>query len=273
MRKHFITFGLTILLAGCCVFSSPKTCVNPCNICDLEQLCQASTRPNGSPELSQIRVKALQDIGMSLGAQAGLATASAEINCHLQKDAKYLGSIYNFDAMMLSHGVIPPVLAEGDNTLNLDDPTTIRIADRTYKIIHQARFATTPPNWHDYLWQSYAKPELPARFLLPRTNEERAIWSRAVRLGWEKGTQQAHDIFQQNLALLKRDYKGMILYRKLLQEHMVSPPFVMKTNLGVTGCGEDMRINDQVLRITELPKLQTDSSNWRAIVVKDDDGN
>ena len=63
----------------------------------------------------------------------------------------------------------------------------------------------------------------------------------------------------------------MLLYRKLLQEKMVSPPYVSKTNLGVTGNGSDMRINDQVLRIAELPKLQTDSNNWQAIVVKEND--
>ena len=60
----------------------------------------------------------------------------------------------------------------------------------------------------------------------------------------------------------------MVLYRKLLQEKMISPPFVARTELGVTGDGNDMRINDQVLRIVELPKLQTNSKHWKAIVVK-----
>ena len=60
----------------------------------------------------------------------------------------------------------------------------------------------------------------------------------------------------------------MILYRKLLQEKMISPPFVARTELGITGDGSDMRINDQVLRIVELPKLQTNSRHWNAIVVQ-----
>ena len=49
---------------------------------------------------------------------------------------------------------------------------------------------------------------------------------------------------------------------------MISPPFVARTEFGVTGDGDDMRINDQVLRIVELPKLQTNSKAWNAIVVK-----
>jgi defect-in-organelle-trafficking protein DotC len=220
------------------------------------------------PGASSMRVKALQDTALSLGAQGGLAWASEKINAQLEKDKKYLESTYNFSGMMLSHGVLPPVLVEGDFTLNLADPNTIRVADKNYKIIQQAQFVTTPPNWREYLWQSYSKPELPHKFLLPRDKEEGIIWAKAIHTGWEKGVQQAYEIFHQNLARLKRDYQGMILYRKLLQQHMVSAPYVSRTELGVTGDGTNMNINDQVLRITELPQLQTDSQGWKAIVVK-----
>jgi defect-in-organelle-trafficking protein DotC len=170
--------------------------------------------------------------------------------------------------MVLSHGVLPPILEEGDNSLNLSDPNTIRVADRTYKIVAQARFATTPPNWREYLWLSYPKPALPHKSLLPRNNEEQKVWMRYTRKGWEKGIEQAYTIFQQNLARLKRDYRGMAIYRKLLQEKMISPPFVARTELGVTGDGTDMRVNDQVLRIVELPKLQTNSRHWRAVIIQ-----
>ncbi|OAI49488.1 hypothetical protein AYO45_02390 [Gammaproteobacteria bacterium SCGC AG-212-F23] len=224
-----------------------------------------------STEISDIRYKALKDTAMSIGAQGGLAWASREIDKRLEKDKWFLETIYNFNGMMLSHGVLPPVLQEGDNSLNLADPNTIRIADKTYRILQQARFATTPPNWRDYIWLNYSKPDLPANFLLPRTNDESKIWKKGVAQGWDKGIQQAYSIFQQNLARLKRDYAGMILYRKLLQQNMVSAPCVSTTELGVTGDGSDMRVNDQVLRIVELPKLQTDTKNWQAVVVKNND--
>jgi defect-in-organelle-trafficking protein DotC len=244
--------------------------IDPYNIHDLENL--SSTSKIGDPALSAvngIRVKALEDIAMGLGAQGGLAWSSKEIDNRLEKDKWYLDTIYNFNGMMLSHGVLPPILVEGNNSLNLDDPNTIRISDKTYVIVAQARFATTPPNWREYIWMSFSKPELPNTVLLPRNSEERKLWAKAIKTGWEKGIQQAYSIFQQDLARLKRDYNGMILYRKLLQQHMISAPYVSKTELGVTGDGTDMRINDQVLRITELPQLQTDSNGWKAIVVKE----
>jgi defect-in-organelle-trafficking protein DotC len=266
--KPFIIMLLLCLLTGC--FSKKKQDIDPTNLHQLEEL-RVEADPTAEPlfNTTQIRTKALKDTAMSLGAQGGLATASEKINKRLEKDKWYLETIYNFNGMMLSHGVLPPVLTEGNNSLNLADSATIRIADKTYQIVQQARFATTPPNWREYIWLPYNKPELPNKVLLPRTSEERALWSKIVKIGWEKGIEQAYSIFQQNLARLKRDYNGMVLYRKLLQQNMVSAPYVSKTELGVTGDGSDMRINDQVLRITEMPKLQTDSSGWKAIVVKE----
>ncbi len=269
MKQLFIfVILLNALLSAC---SQHQQNVDPLNLNQLQNMSVQTTKQSSFSDMGQIRFKALEDTAMSLGAQGGLAWASQQINARLQKDKWNLETIYNFNGMMLSHGVLPPVLVEGDNSLNLADPNTIRVADKTYKIVQQARFATTPPNWREYLWMSFNKPELPNKVLLPRNEEEHKIWSKGVLAGWEKGIEQAYSIFEQNLARLKRDYRGMILYRKLLQENMVSAPYVSRTELGITGDGNDMRINDQVLRITELPKLQTDSNHWKAIVVPEND--
>ena len=263
-----------ISLIFCLLFAcaSRQTNLNNIDTANLSQLESVKVNPlshsSTNTELSQLRVKSLKDSAMSLGAQGGLAWSSQQVNAQLSKDAKYLDSIYNFNAMIITHGVLPPVMEQGNNSLNLDDPNTIRVADRTYKIVAQARFATTPPNWREYLWLSYSKPELPDKTLLPKSSEEQAIWREGIRSGWEKGIQQGYNIFQQNLARLKRDFNGMVLYRKLLQENMISPPFVARTELGITGNGDDMRVNDQVLRIVALPRLQTNSKHWNAVVVK-----
>lgn len=257
----------SILLSGCQTGRDPSS-VDTTDLSQLESV-QVSAKPS-KPDVAStsLRAKALRDSAMSIGAQGGLAYATDHMNNKLSLDGKLLDSVFNFNAMMLSHGVIPPVLEQGDNNLNLADPNTIRVADRTYKIIAQARFATNPPNWREYLWLNFTKPVLPDKTLLPRNTEEQKIWKEAIDNGWQKGIEQSYSIFQQNLARLKRDYNGMILYRKLLQEKMISPPFVSRTELGITGDGSDMRVNDQVLRIVDLPKLQTNSKHWNAIVVK-----
>jgi defect-in-organelle-trafficking protein DotC len=268
---------LSIIFLNVVIFGMLTACsrqqnldnIDTTNLAELENVRVEPLAPSNEKARSHsLRMKILQDSAMSLGAQGGLAWASDQTNAHLNRDRKYLDTIYNFDAMVLSHGVIPPVLEVGDNSLNLDDPNTVRVADRTYKIVKQARFATTPPNWREYLLLTYSKPELPDKSLMPRNSMEQEVWKKYLRDGWEKGISQGASIFQQNLALLKRDYRGMVLYRKLLQEKMISPPFVARTELGVTGNGNDMRINDQVLRIVELPQLQTNSRGWKAIVVQ-----
>lgn len=270
MKEQFAIaiIAITSLLTAC---STHQQNVDTTNLNQLQNLSVATVKnAEAGSDASRIRFKALEDTAMSIGAQGGLAAASQELNYNLEKNKKHLDTIFNFSGMILSHGVLPPVLVQSDNNLNLADPDTIRVADKNYKLIKQARFVTTPPNWRDYLWFSYQKPEVPNKVLLPQTSEERATWSKAIRIGWDKGQQQAYSMFQQNLARLKRDYQGMILYRKLLQEKMITPPYVSRTELGITGNAEEMRINDQVLRITEHPKLQTDSQGWKAIVVKND---
>jgi defect-in-organelle-trafficking protein DotC len=271
-EKLILAIVVTASLLSACSTSyiPPDQKYDTTNLNDLENISETVRHDGetGKAADSQLRYKALEEIGMTLGAQGGLASASQGIDTSLDRDHRQLEALFNFNGMILSHGVMPPVLVQSDTSLNLADPDTIRIADKSYKIIKQARFVTAPPNWRDYLWQTYEKPDMPHKVLLPTNAEERRIWRRAIKVGWEKGTQQAYNIFQQNLALLKRDYAGMILYRKLLQMKMINAPYVSRTELGVTGNSENMRINDQVLRITELPQLQIQPKNWKAIVVK-----
>ena len=271
--KHIcLVLSLPILLVACANNNYQQNLhnIDTTNLAQLERVRFIPLTPSSGSrqQLSYLRINILKESAMSIGAQGGLAWASELMNARMNQDRKYLDTIYNFDAMVLSHGVVPPVLEVGDNTLNLDDPNTIRVSDRTYRIVKQARFATTPPNWREYLLLRYGKPVLPDKTLLPRTAYEQRIWREGIREGWEKGIVQSHNIFQQSLARLKRDFRGMLLYRKLLQEKMISPPFVARTELGVTGNGNNMRINDQVLRIVELPQLQTNSRNWKAVIVK-----
>jgi defect-in-organelle-trafficking protein DotC len=215
---------------------------------------------------NKIRLTLTQDTARSLGAQAGLSWSSEKFNELLEMQNKTLSTIFNFQSMMLDTNVIPPVLEEGSNDLNLDNESAIRLADRIYKIVKQAHFVTATPSWRDYLIMPYSDPEAPDSSLLPKTNEERDVWNKYMVIGWKEGLTQANDIFAININRLQRDYKGMILYRKLLAQHIVTPPFVSEANLGVTGGGSNLRINDRVLRITSVSELQANSKVWKTRV-------
>ncbi len=219
----------------------------------------------------KIREMALKETALSLGAQSGLAWRAKIIDDQLVKQTRSLDAIYDFNALVLENNVLPPVLLEGRNTLNLADMQTIRVSDRMYKVAKQAHFITTPPNWRLYLWMDYQKPEYPNITLLPTNKQERQIWCFYVEKGWKNGIEQANIILEESIARIKEDFNGMILYRKLLAMNMVSPPYVSNTSLGVTGDGGEIHIDDRVLRITALPALNINSNEWRAAIAKDED--
>jgi defect in organelle trafficking protein DotC len=216
---------------------------------------------------SPVRVQMIQEEALRLGAQAGLAARARVINGQLENNSKYLNQVFNFRLLMLPNNVLPPIL-EGDRyPLTLANDYTIRVADRFYTIIQQAKFVTAPPHWREYLFLDYKQPEVPPQALLPKTLQERKVWNRFIVQGWNDGVAQANTILAENLARLKRDYDGIILYRTLLAQNMVSAPFVARTDLGITCDSSGMRINDQVLRITALPNICKDSKYWKPGVV------
>ena len=224
-----------------------------------------SDLPVGDKSVNQIRYKALRDSATTLGANGALAWRSAQINQSLEKEKTHLNSVFDFNQLIINHNVLPPVYAESNNNIKLDNDNTIRFNDKTYVKISPERFVTTPPTWRDYLYMNYDKPTLPDNSLLPTTQAEANIWNRYIAIGWQQGLQQANNIFETNLDTMKRDFLGMVLYKKLLAQNIVSAPYVAKADLGVTGNKNELHINDQVMRITGHSELQTNSNNWTPV--------
>ncbi len=265
--NYILLLILVCFLAGCstCKDSQQGRIGGTGSLQQLQD-CGLQTANCANNGISTIRQEALQETALSIGAQGGLACRARQINCVLNQTSKSLDRIFNFNLMMLPHNIVPPVLEEGRSVLNLADCQNIRIADRIYKIIKQACFVTTPPSWRDYLWLNYEAPDVPFGSMLPKNAAECAIWKCYSAMGWKKGIDQANSIYAANIARLKRDFQGMVLYRTLLSQHMISPPYVARTDLGVTGDCSNLRINDQVLRITALPCLETNSRCWKPII-------
>lgn len=240
------------------------------SLAGIQAMANTKTKVKNKKQTGKFRQMAIKETALSLGAQAGLAWRAKIIDEQLSKQSRTLDAIYDFNSLVLENNILPPVLLEGRNTLNLADAQSIRIADRTYKVSKQSHFVTSPPTWHQYLWLDYIKPEYPNYTLLPKTKLEKKIWCMYTEKGWRNGIEQANIILEDNIARIKQDFGGMILYRKLLAMNMVSPPYVSHTDLGVTGDASEIRIDDKVLRITALPALNTNSNEWRAAVAKDE---
>lgn len=274
-KRHKYSFlALFLLLAACAATTTTTQVGDTESLAGLQAMSNMNKQGSAARKKaasSKIREMALKETALSLGAQSGLAWRAKTIDEQLVKQARNLDTIYDFNALLLEHNVLPPVLLEGRNLLNMADMQTIRISDRTYKVAKQAHFVTTPPNWRQYLWMDYTKPEYPHVSLLPTNKAEREIWCAYVDKGWQQGVDQANTILEESIARIKEDFVGMILYRKLLAMNMVSPPYVSHTDLGVTGDGEEIHIDDKVLRITALPALNVNSSEWKAAIQKDEE--
>lgn len=274
MRKlklllYIVVLAASGLLVACSSTGSVPVRYSTNSLEGLQSMRQQDITSAAKAASTNIRKTAIRETALSLGARAGLAKRSTQIDAQLEQQQRRLDKVFDFNMLMLPQNVVPPVLVQGRDTLNIADGRSLRLADRMYRIITQAHFVTTPPHWRDYLWMNFKAPEQPDNSLMPKNKQERAMWNYYVKEGWQKGIHQGNTIFADNLARLKQTFNGMVLYRTLLAQHMVSRPFVAKTDLGVTGDGSHININDQVLRITALPQLQVDSEQWKAAVSKD----
>ena len=276
LAKLTLFLSALLVLSGCTLVipanQNQYRNVDTSDLSDLEHLTRDEKLSRLlSQEVNPVRYQALQETGMSVGAQGALARRSQEINDYLEKSASQLDLIFNFRALVLANDVLPPVIQEGREIYNQPDPSAIRVADKTYKILRQAQFAANPPNWREYLWLSYNKPEVPEPTLLPRAGEQLEVdaWKKSVDEGWQQGTKQANDIFAENLARLRRDYQGMLLYRKLLEQRMISEPIVASTDLGITGGGEEMSIHDRFFRIAANPSLNANGAEGAPAITQE----
>lgn len=223
----------------------------------------------------RLRMPAMKEAAMAYGARGGLAYTTREINRKLEKDSGKLARTYDFQMLMIPgpNGVMvnPPVIVEAvDAWESFDAGKTLRVADTVYEIVEQARFTSVAPMWQTYLISNFEDPENPPDALLPRDPAEKGQWAKWVTEGWKKGAEQAEETFQANLDRLNRDYTGMVRYKVLLEEGKVSAPVLAEGNLGNTGTGQDMRVNDRAIRITQDPTLQIAPKGWSASVTTTD---
>ncbi|MCP4475875.1 MAG: type IV secretion system DotC family protein [Gammaproteobacteria bacterium] len=255
----------TFLITGCAL-NREHGKVHYTNLRALESLTKHSK--SSAAASNGIRIQALKDTALSIGAQGGLTWQARRLNKAVLEHQSQLDQLFNFTHLMIEGKVQPPVLVKATKSLKLDNATTIRLSNSVYFIAQQARFITTPLNWRQYLLLHFHNPTIPDSTLLPRDHHERVIWKAYVRKGWNNGVRQANHIYRDNLVRLRRDYDGMLLYRQLLARNIVSQPYVAQTNLGVTSNKDRSKlyVNDRVLRITALPQLNPNSATWKPLL-------
>lgn len=214
-------------------------------------------------EVNEIRKEQLIEIASSIGASAGLVARMKEKRIEIDNIGTHMDNVYDFSKLIISNGVLAPVLSEGLSNYAQESEDQVRIADKIYKIESPAKFVSVYPTWRDYLYFSFPLFDNPPSSALPKTDAEKIIWDEAVRTGWFSGIQQANNIVDTAFNRLNRDYQGMIKYKLLLAQGVITPTMIAGQNLGVTGGGKEMAINDQLFRITDHSNLNPNTNDWK----------
>lgn len=213
-------------------------------------------------KVSMIRVEALQGAAIAFGIQAGFAKKSEEINNQLLKNGRTYDKMFDFGKLQIENGLLPPVISEGINSYNQPNANEVRASDKLYKIEFPARIVNVPPSWREYLIIPFANPEMPDKSILPTNSDEKQIWDEYAVKGWEEGIIQGGEVLDANIGRLKRDFEGMIRYKKLYEQGLVTKPVVARSELGITGGGDEMAIGDRLIQLTEKSQLNPDAKKW-----------
>lgn len=215
-----------------------------------------------------IRKEAQKEAAVSYGARGGLAFRTYQIRQEIQLRAPYLDKVYNFSELLIPapSGLLiePPIISEVENAMIIDNGgQQAAVSDRIYNIIANAKIVSTPRSWREYLEREWGDVETPPDILRPNNDEERAAWNKNVAIGWEQGTAQANEIFEEDLNRLQADFQGMVRFRMLLSQGMISAPYALQTDRGVTGGGDEMRVGDRAVEITNSPGLISEYDKWQ----------
>lgn len=247
---------------------------------EIEGYKEAKSGKTGLPV--NIRLEALKEAALSYGARGGLAARSYEIRQELDTRASYLDRIFDFRRLLISAPsgflIEPPIISESLNALLVEkDGQSAAVSDAVYSINENVRIVTAPRQWRTYLERGWGVVEKPPEILRPKDDAERKLWREMSEKGWAEGRAQADDVFEQDLNRLTAEFEGMVRYRQLLAQGMVSQPFALQIDRGVTGVAttatgssgqkipvtSTMRVGDRAVVITGVPELITGSDQWR----------
>lgn len=215
----------------------------------------------------QIRKDALREAALSYGARGGLAYRTFEIQRRLAEYDASLSRTFPFARLLIAapSGLLiePPIVSEAQRAVIVNGGgQEAAVADRVYRINRVARIVTAPRDWHLYLERDWGRVDPPPGLLLPKDEEERAAWRKWITEGWNAGVAQAEDTFESDLDRMANDFVGMTRYRELLAQNMISPPYALHQDYGVTGGGSEMRIGDRGVSITGQSALISRSDKW-----------
>lgn len=212
-----------------------------------------------------IRIRAIRQEGLRVGAQTGLAARYTMIMEYMDSVEPKMNVAFSFNGFVRDGRLLVPAIIEVNDRLSYDAETgQATEVKKAYTVIEEARVVTSVPTWRDYLFQVYAMPEPPHESILPRNDEEVEVWKKALNEGWVTGLYQADQIYQDRINDLTRAVEGRYLYRTLEAKKMISPAALQVVANRVTFNGRTMNIGETIYSIGNAAAYQQ-SSGWSPV--------
>ena len=206
--------------------------------------------------VKKLRPQAIHEAAHMVTLQTAIAWRYKHLLDAVYAHAPIMDAAFNFGPLMMTQGdalIMPPVLARAGASLRIEDEGTATAASTSFELLQKAKYVSVAPHWRTYLMaDGFPEPELPNPAVLPKNSKERAIWRAAVREAWAQGLTEADQIFQDNLARMTRDYRGVLLYHLLTAQHLMSRVRTARADMGlhISSKGTRLNIGQKVYRIT-----------------------
>ena len=219
-------------------------------------------------EITELRRSALQEAAQGYGSQLGYARRVWEIEGLLEQRSSDLDEVFSFDrvvseAPVKAGYIVPPIVSRSfDAFQSSEEGRTASVAEEYLTIVAPGRIVPVTPTWRDYLLFSSPAPEKPARSLFPSSQAERDLFLVWFNEGWTAGVALADDEIGYRLDRLRRDYEGMLQYRRLVNMGMMDRMVLQEADFGVTGGGDEMRIGSRTVRIVSDAQFDANPLRW-----------
>lgn len=220
------------------------------------------------PDLEAARYEALRTAATAYAAQAGYYRRCYEIMQVLERHSAQLSDVFNFNRVAYgtkneAGHLLPPIVSRATSTVQVNATMTeIVAADEYYRIEVPGRLVPVLPTWRDYLVLALEEPNDPEPAFLPRGKEEEQVYAEYLAEGWMAGVHQAEEALQASMHLLRRDYLGMIEYRRAAQAGLIDELVVDLSSARSAGELNELYVGERRVRIVDSATFQRDPARW-----------
>ncbi|WP_203228084.1 type IV secretory system conjugative DNA transfer family protein [Roseovarius dicentrarchi] len=238
---------------------------------DFAEFSARTRRGNYETSVEDERYDLLREAAVSYSAQAGYQHRVWEVMRQLERDSPKLSRTFDFNRVSYSAPretgyILPPVVSRATAAINVDESGQSAVAaDEFYRLEIPGRIVTIVPTWRDYLVISLEEASDPDDDFLPQDKEEKQVFDRFAAEGWQAGVEQADEALALNFARLKRDYLGMVEYRRMVQAGLVMELVIQSSERRSAGDGDELFIGERRVKIVSSARFVRDPSQWKPL--------